>query len=70
MVPRNAFRQFGQDLRRQCMEVSIRDDDELEETKSFTLRLVQPSGSESTDVLINPQDLTVQILDDDCKLYN
>ena len=69
VVPRSPFRQFGQDLRVQCMEVSITDDTEIEETESFTLRLVQPSGSESTNVLISPQNLTVRILDDDCELH-
>ena len=51
------------------MEVSITDDTEAEATESFTLRLIQPLGSELTSVLISPQDMTVQILDDDCELF-
>ena len=69
-MPHNPFRQFGQDLRRQCIEVSITDDTEKEETESFTLRLVQPSRSELTSVRISPQDITVRILDDDCEFHS
>lgn len=67
-MPHNPFRQFGQDLRRQCMNVSITNDTKAEATESFTLRLVQPSGSDLTNVHISPQELTVLIMDDDCEL--
>lgn len=66
VAPHSPFREFGQDLRRQCMEVFITDDTEAETTESFTLRLVQPSEA---IVHISPQELTVLILDDDCELF-
>ena len=51
---------------RQCFNVTITDDDILEETEYFSLNLTV-AGDPSTPVVINPDNSIVEITDDDRK---
>ena len=51
---------------RQCFNVTIIDDDVLEDTERFTLRLSLVEGS-SVPVIVLPDVSAVEIEDEDCK---
>ena len=53
---------------RQCFEVNITDDGALEDTEDFSLRLSLVGGS-NVPIIIDPDESTVEIIDNDCKTY-
>ena len=67
LAPRNQFMGFWQSHRRQCVQVSIMNDAISESTENFALQLI-PFLSFLTNIRVDPQEITVHILDDDCEL--
>ena len=55
---------------RQCFEINITDDLILEDTEDFSLQLSLAQGGSNVPVSINPDESTVEIIDDDCKTHN
>ena len=53
---------------RQCFNVTIIDDNDLEDTEYFSLNLTL-SGEPSILVVVTPEDSTVEVTDDDRKIY-
>ena len=58
---------FGNITRRQCVNVTITDDDVREDAETFTVTLEKPVNGSLPKILIRPAMVTVTILDNDGK---
>ena len=58
---------FGNSVRRQCVNVTITDNDVREDAETFTVTLERPSNRSLPKILIRPAMVTVTILDNDGK---
>ena len=65
LAPHNRFMEFQQSQRRQCVQISITNDAISESTENFALQLIFLSVL--TNIRVDPQEITVHILDDDCE---
>ena len=54
-------------MRRQCVNVTITDDDVREDAETFTATLERPSNGSLQKILIRPAMVTVTTLDNDGK---